>query len=80
MSGVTLCRIVVLKSLYARYAAKALGIERNRVVVRVKRLGGGFGGKETRSVFVSSIAAVGAAASRRQVIPVAVACWPISHV
>ncbi|CEO95795.1 FAD-binding PCMH-type domain-containing protein [Plasmodiophora brassicae] len=49
------------------YAAKALGIERNRVVVRVKRLGGGFGGKETRSVFVSSIAAVGAAASRRQV-------------
>ena len=28
--------------------AKTLGIPANRVIVRVKRMGGGFGGKETR--------------------------------
>ncbi|KAJ3105387.1 hypothetical protein HDU97_008141 [Phlyctochytrium planicorne] len=40
--------------------AHVLGIPSNRVVVRVKRLGGGFGGKETRSVFISCMLAVAA--------------------
>lgn len=33
--------------------AKALGVPNNRVVCRVKRMGGGFGGKETRTSIVS---------------------------
>eukprot|EP00474_Spongospora_subterranea_P008132 CRZ08590.1 hypothetical protein [Spongospora subterranea] len=49
------------------FVAKALGIQRNRVVCRVKRIGGGFGGKETRSIFVCSIAAIGAKLTGRQV-------------
>lgn len=42
--------------------AKALGVPSSHVVCRVKRMGGGFGGKETRSALVSvpiSVAAVG---------------------
>ena len=41
-------------------AAKVLGVSDNRVVCRVKRLGGGFGGKETRSVPTTLAAAVAA--------------------
>jgi xanthine dehydrogenase/oxidase len=52
---------------YISFVAKALGIPRNRVIVKVKRVGGGFGGKETRSVFISCIAGIGAVISRRQV-------------
>lgn len=37
-----------------------LSIPSNRIVCRVKRLGGGFGGKETRSVFLSAAIAVAA--------------------
>ncbi|KAI9354597.1 molybdopterin binding aldehyde oxidase/xanthine dehydrogenase [Zopfochytrium polystomum] len=37
-----------------------LGIPSNRIVVRVKRLGGGFGGKESRSAFLTCILAVAA--------------------
>ncbi|XP_071527934.1 xanthine dehydrogenase/oxidase [Panulirus ornatus] len=33
--------------------AKALGVSINKVVCRVKRMGGGFGGKETRTTIVS---------------------------
>eukprot|EP01124_Arcella_intermedia_P006821 TRINITY_DN14117_c0_g1_i1.p1 TRINITY_DN14117_c0_g1~~TRINITY_DN14117_c0_g1_i1.p1 ORF type:complete len:1314 (+),score=314.98 TRINITY_DN14117_c0_g1_i1:452-3943(+) len=40
--------------------AEVLGVPQNRVVCKVKRLGGGFGGKETRSLFVSCAAAVAA--------------------
>jgi xanthine dehydrogenase/oxidase len=40
------------------YVAQVLGIPENRVVVRVKRLGGGFGGKETKSVFLSCAVAI----------------------
>ncbi|KAJ1560073.1 hypothetical protein HK096_010116 [Nowakowskiella sp. JEL0078] len=40
--------------------AHVLGIPANRVVCKVKRLGGGFGGKETRSVFLSCAVAVAA--------------------
>lgn len=40
--------------------AKVLGISANRVVCRAKRLGGGFGGKETRSLFTTFPAAIAA--------------------
>ena len=40
--------------------AQVTGVPANRVVVRVKRLGGGFGGKETRSMQLTGILAVGA--------------------
>lgn len=40
--------------------AQILGIPANRVVCRAKRLGGGFGGKETRSVFTTYPAAIAA--------------------
>ncbi|CAG8498876.1 3654_t:CDS:10 [Ambispora gerdemannii] len=40
--------------------SSVLGIRANKVVCRVKRLGGGFGGKETRSVPLTAALAVGA--------------------
>lgn len=40
--------------------AKALGVPANRVVVRVKRMGGGFGGKESRTTILSTVVAVAA--------------------
>eukprot|EP00966_Prymnesium_polylepis_P229535 5311303-Prymnesium_polylepis.1 len=48
-------------------AARACGLPANRVVCRVKRMGGGFGGKETRNVFGSCAAAVAAHLSGRAV-------------
>ncbi|XP_068446454.1 xanthine dehydrogenase/oxidase [Clinocottus analis] len=47
--------------------AKALGVPANRVVVRVKRMGGGFGGKETRTTVLSTVAAVAANKLKRPV-------------
>jgi xanthine dehydrogenase/oxidase len=47
--------------------AAATGTPYHKVVVRVKRLGGGFGGKETRSIHPASAAAVAAKASNRPV-------------
>lgn len=41
-------------------AASALGIPASRIVARAKRMGGGFGGKETRSVHGSTLAAIAA--------------------
>ncbi|KAK3093911.1 hypothetical protein FSP39_021700 [Pinctada imbricata] len=40
--------------------AEALGVDCNKIVCRVKRMGGGFGGKETRSVVISVPVAVAA--------------------
>jgi len=40
--------------------AKVLGINSNRVVCRVKRMGGGFGGKETRALVLCVPVAVAA--------------------
>lgn len=40
--------------------AKTLGIDYNRVVCKTKRIGGGFGGKETRSCFLAVPVAVAA--------------------
>jgi len=49
------------------YAAQILGVPANRIVAKVKRLGGGFGGKETRSVQLSSICALAAQKTGRPV-------------
>lgn len=48
-------------------AAQVTGVPASRVVARVKRMGGGFGGKESRSCQVSSVAAVGAKKYKRPV-------------
>ncbi|XP_015770301.1 PREDICTED: xanthine dehydrogenase/oxidase-like [Acropora digitifera] len=40
--------------------ARALGVPQNRIVVRTKRMGGGFGGKETRNCPLTSVVAVAA--------------------
>jgi len=48
-------------------AASVLGIPANRVVCRTKRMGGGFGGKETRSLYVSSACALAAYKTRKPV-------------
>ncbi|XP_012925612.1 xanthine dehydrogenase/oxidase isoform X4 [Heterocephalus glaber] len=42
------------------FVAKMLGVPANRIVVRVKRMGGGFGGKETRSTVLSTAVALAA--------------------
>lgn len=47
--------------------AKVLGIPSHKVVCRVKRMGGGFGGKETRSVPLSCALAVAAKKFRRPI-------------
>ncbi|KAI1084003.1 xanthine dehydrogenase [Whalleya microplaca] len=49
------------------YASKIMGIQANKVVSRVKRLGGGFGGKETRCVQLSTIMALAAQKTKRPV-------------
>ena len=49
------------------HVAHALGIPGHKVVGKTKRLGGGFGGKETRAVNVSCAAAVPAYHLRRPV-------------
>ena len=49
------------------YVAQVCGVANNKVVCRVKRLGGGFGGKETRSVQLSSIMALAAKKTGRPV-------------
>jgi len=47
--------------------AIALGLDCNRVVCKVKRIGGGFGGKETRNVFIATAISVAAQKLRRPV-------------
>ncbi|OZJ05979.1 hypothetical protein BZG36_01218 [Bifiguratus adelaidae] len=47
--------------------ASALGVPSNRIYCRVKRLGGGFGGKETRSIPLAATLAVAAKKLRRPV-------------
>lgn len=44
-----------------------MGIDSNKVVVKVKRMGGAFGGKETRSVFLTAALSV---AARKLGVPV----------
>jgi xanthine dehydrogenase/oxidase len=47
--------------------ASATGLQAHKIVVKVKRMGGGFGGKETRSVFATTAAAVAARCVNRPV-------------
>lgn len=49
------------------FCAYVCGVPANRVVCRMKRMGGGFGGKETRSVFISCAAALAAHLTGRPV-------------
>ncbi|KAJ2158015.1 hypothetical protein GGF46_004094 [Coemansia sp. RSA 552] len=48
-------------------AAEVLGIPASRVVAHVKRMGGGFGGKESRSVLISAFTTLGAYHTNRSV-------------
>ncbi|CCX32154.1 Molybdopterin-binding domain of aldehyde dehydrogenase-domain-containing protein [Pyronema domesticum] len=49
------------------YVAQVTGVQANKIVAKVKRLGGGFGGKETRSVQLAGICAVAAKKLRRPI-------------
>ncbi|KAM4060647.1 molybdopterin-binding domain of aldehyde dehydrogenase [Hirsutella rhossiliensis] len=49
------------------FVSRVCEVQANKVVVRVKRLGGGFGGKETRSVVLSSAAALAAKKTKRPI-------------
>ncbi|MCO5564577.1 hypothetical protein L7F22_018241 [Adiantum nelumboides] len=52
---------------HQKYVAHVLGIPMNKVVCKTKRIGGGFGGKETKSAFVAAAAAVPAYLLKRPV-------------
>ena len=55
-------------SLYRQaYVSQVTGVQANKIVSKVKRLGGGFGGKETRSIQLSGICAIAAKKTRRPV-------------
>jgi len=49
------------------YVAQVCGVAANKVVTRVKRMGGGFGGKETRSIQLAGIVAAAANKVKRPV-------------
>lgn len=49
------------------YVSKVVGVAANKIVSRVKRMGGGFGGKETRSIQLAGIVACAANKARRPV-------------
>lgn len=43
---------------HQKYVSRVLGLPMSKVVCKTKRIGGGFGGKETRSAFLAAAAAV----------------------
>ncbi|KAK6400373.1 hypothetical protein LTR95_019313, partial [Oleoguttula sp. CCFEE 5521] len=49
------------------YVAQVTGVAANKIVSKVKRLGGGFGGKETRSIQLAAICAIAAKKVQRPV-------------
>ncbi|KAL8899631.1 MAG: hypothetical protein Q9207_006099 [Kuettlingeria erythrocarpa] len=49
------------------YVSQVTGVQANKIVSKVKRLGGGFGGKETRSIQLAGICSVAAKKSKRPV-------------
>jgi xanthine dehydrogenase/oxidase len=57
----------LLTSRRQTYIAQVTGVQANKVVAKVKRLGGGFGGKETRSVQLAAITAVAAKKMKRPI-------------
>ena len=50
-----------------KLTSRVTGIPCHKVLSKMKRMGGGFGGKETRSVFVSCVAAVAAHVLRKPI-------------
>ena len=50
-----------------KFCAAVVGLQASKVVAKCKRMGGGFGGKETRSVFIACAAAVAAQKMNRPV-------------
>lgn len=55
------------QSIRQSYVSQVTGVQANKIVSRVKRLGGGFGGKETRSVQLAGICSVAAKKTKRPV-------------
>ncbi|KAI4143715.1 MAG: hypothetical protein L6R39_004473 [Caloplaca ligustica] len=49
------------------YVSQVTGVQANKIVCKVKRLGGGFGGKETRSIQLAGICSVAAKKTKRPV-------------
>ena len=49
------------------YVAQVCGVQSNKIVSKVKRLGGGFGGKETRSIQLAAIVAAAANKTKKPV-------------
>ena len=49
------------------YVAQVCGVQANKIVSKVKRLGGGFGGKETRSIQLACIVAAAANKTKKPV-------------
>ncbi|KAF1812503.1 xanthine dehydrogenase [Eremomyces bilateralis CBS 781.70] len=49
------------------YVAQVTGVDANKIVTRIKRMGGGFGGKETRSIQLAGICAAAAKKANRPV-------------
>ncbi|KAL8915107.1 MAG: hypothetical protein Q9171_000410 [Xanthocarpia ochracea] len=49
------------------YISQVTGVQANKIVSKVKRLGGGFGGKETRSIQLAGICSVAAKKTKRPV-------------
>jgi xanthine dehydrogenase/oxidase len=47
--------------------ARVLGVKANRITIRLEQLGGGFGGKQNRAVFIGAQTAVAASKVRRPV-------------
>jgi xanthine dehydrogenase/oxidase len=60
-------RVRALHEYMQIYVASTLGVPMHKLVCKTKRIGGGFGGKETRSIFIHCAAAVPAYHLRRPV-------------
>lgn len=61
------CRAPQAPAKHQKFVASVLGVPQHKVVSKTKRLGGGFGGKETRGIFLHCAAAVPAARLKRPV-------------